>query len=140
MSLEVSSMGLLSHIFKNLKMSSEKKAIGTHFGINPYILESWMQSITFVRNVCAHHGRLWNRVLTLQPTMPKHTQSTWLSNTQFDNTRLYGFLSAVLYLLKIIDPSSTFSQDFQQLLNQFPEMNSARLGFPKNWQQEILWQ
>jgi abortive infection bacteriophage resistance protein len=139
MTLEISSMGLLSQTFKNLKMSNEKKAIGKHFGVNPYILESWMQSLTFVRNVCAHHGRLWNRVLTLQPTIPNHTQNIWLQNTNFDNNRLYGFLSAMLYLLKTIEPQTTFSKDFKKLLTQFPEMNASRLGFPHHWDSEALW-
>ena len=110
----------------------KKKAIGKHFGVNPYILESWMQSLTFIRNVCAHHGRLWNRILTLQPTVPNHTQNVWLKNNDFDNTRLYGFLSAMLYLLKTIDSHTTFSQEFKTLLTKFPEMNASRLGFPQH--------
>ena len=140
MTLEVSSMGLLSQTFRNLKMSDEKKDIGKHFGIHPFVLESWMQSLAFIRNVCAHHGRLWNRVLTLQPTMPSRTQNVWLSSIVFDNKRLYGFLSAMLYLLKTIDPNTTFSQDFKTLLSQFPEMNAFRLGFPHRWDSEALWQ
>jgi abortive infection bacteriophage resistance protein len=140
MTLEISSMGLLSQTFKNLKKSNEKTAIGNHFGIDPRILASWMQSLAFVRNICAHHGRLWNRVLTHQPTLPNYTKNIWLSNIQFDNTRLYGFLSAMLYLLKTIDPQTTFSQDFKKLLSQFPEMTPFRLGFPNNWDTEPLWQ
>jgi abortive infection bacteriophage resistance protein len=140
MTLEISSMGLLSQIFRNLKKTEEKKAIGNHFGIDPKILASWMQSLTFVRNVCAHHGRLWNRILTLKPTMPTRTQNVWLSNENFDNNRLYGFLSAMLYLLKTIDPHTTFSQDFKTLLTKFPEMNASRLGFPQHWDSEALWQ
>lgn len=64
MSLEVSSMGLLSKIFQNLMQSPEKKEIAKHFGItNPAILENWMHCFCNLRNICAHHGRIWNRRL-----------------------------------------------------------------------------
>jgi len=43
MSLEVSSFGLLSQIFSNLKKGTEKKDVATHFGLNDIsILENWM--------------------------------------------------------------------------------------------------
>lgn len=67
MSLEVTSMGLLSKIYKDLKMCPTKKSVATYFGLgHPKILESWMQSISYVRNICAHHSRLLNKVLTLK--------------------------------------------------------------------------
>ncbi len=62
MSLEVVSMGLLSKLFENLKKSNEKIAIAKAFGLpTVFILESWMHSLSHLRNVCAHHCRLWNR-------------------------------------------------------------------------------
>lgn len=43
MSLEVSSFGLLSQIFYNLRKGKEKIAITKHFGLNDVaILENWM--------------------------------------------------------------------------------------------------
>ncbi|HEY0048118.1 MAG TPA: Abi family protein, partial [Pyrinomonadaceae bacterium] len=104
MTFEVVSLGLLSKIYRNLKMSSAKKDISKHFGLpQPYILESWMQSITYVRNVCAHHSRLWNRVLTLRPQRLKKPNNLWISDSP-PNDKMYYFLCCILYLLRSINP------------------------------------
>ena len=72
MSLEVSSFGLLSQMFRNLKKSPEKIAVVKHFGLNNIeLLENWMLCFSHIRNTCAHHGRLWNRRLTAHITLSK---------------------------------------------------------------------
>lgn len=59
MSLEVTSIGLLSLIFQNLKSCPQKKAVTHHFGLlGNNVLENWMHNFCNIRNICAHHGRL----------------------------------------------------------------------------------
>lgn len=104
MSIEITSFGLLSQLYKNLKMTKEKKNIAKHFGLHPYVLESWLQSISYVRNIAAHHSRLWNRVMILQPQMPTHSTNIWLSeistkDINFVPTKIYAVLSCVIYLM-----------------------------------------
>ena len=48
--------------------ASERPSPGT-FGAKPFILRSWLRHLTYVRNICAHHSRLFNRVMTTRPTM-----------------------------------------------------------------------
>src|SRR5699024_2377721 len=68
MSLEVITMRLLSKLFGNLKKGVEKKKVAKDFGLpNPLILESWMHAFAGLRNICAHHSRLWNRRFTIVP-------------------------------------------------------------------------
>lgn len=91
-SLEVTSIGLLSKIYRDLKMDDTKKRIAKYFGVgHPKILESWMQSISYVRNVCAHHSRLFNRVLTLKPTYPTNTVYQWLNEKIFIMLKCMAF-------------------------------------------------
>ncbi len=74
MSLEVSSFGLLSLIFRNLKIGAEKKAVTRYYGLKDVsVLESWMHSFSNIRNICAHHSRLWNRRLTAHIKLPTNT-------------------------------------------------------------------
>lgn len=60
MAFEVLSLGLLSKFYQNMRVSLKaKKEIANHFGISqPIVFQSWIRSITYVRNVCAHHSRL----------------------------------------------------------------------------------
>lgn len=141
MTIEVISMGLLSKIFRNLKMSGAKKAVAAHFAVpNPYILESWMHSLTYVRNVCAHHSRLWNRTLTLKPKLPKKLSRPWVKNQDFSPNKLYAFLSCTLYLLKVINPNNRFSRQLKALQEAYPRIDFRNMGFPEGWEQEEFWQ
>ena len=140
MTFEVISMGLLSKVYRNLAMSDTKKAISKHFQVpTPYILESWMQSLTYVRNICAHHSRLWNRILTLKPQLLKKTNSPFLKHRDINPTKLYAFLSCCLYLLKVINPNTNFGNHFRELLQKYPDVRLKSMGFPEKWEEEILW-
>lgn len=140
MSLEVSSMGLLSKIFQNLKKGPEKKAITAHFGLTDVsIIENWMHCFSTLRNICAHHGRVWNRRLTLIK-LPTHPAHAFLENKSIYANKLYTTLSCIEYILKIISPGSTFSIRLQELMETCPLAQTKEMGFPKNWHDEELWQ
>ncbi|RLD87693.1 MAG: hypothetical protein DRJ09_09795 [Bacteroidetes bacterium] len=137
---EVFSLGLLSKIYENLRISEEKKTIARKFGLNhPKVLESWMHSLSVIRNICAHHSRLWNRELPASMKIPKITNDTWLSNTDFPQGKMYLPLSGILYLLNIIIPHNHFNRKLKTLLLQYPEIPLNQMGFPDDWENEQLW-
>ncbi len=140
MSLEITSLGLLSKIYENLRISPEKKTIANNFNLgHPKVLESWMHSIAVIRNICAHHGRLWNRIFPAQMKLPKNTSAIWLINTDFPHGKLYLALSSLLYLLNKIIPENHFIIKFKKLSNEYPDIPLKQMGFPENWEKETLW-
>lgn len=80
MTLEVSSFGTLSMFFKLLRPSLAKRKIANFYGVSDSVFESWLHSIVYVRNICAHHSRLWNKTLRIQPLFPRKTASVFLSS------------------------------------------------------------
>lgn len=139
MIFELTSLGSMSKIYKNLKMSQAKKDISTHFGVsNPYILESWMQSITYVRNICAHHSRLWNRILTIKPKVLSTPANQWISGSP-PNDKTYYFLCCGLYLLKAINPRTRFVNQLKMLLKRYPNLPMESMGFPNDWEDDKFW-
>lgn len=66
---ELSSFGLFSKIFQKVN-NDVKVPIANHFNLHSRILASWLHTLTNVRNICAHHARLWNRVLPIRPEIP----------------------------------------------------------------------
>ncbi|OGF54087.1 MAG: hypothetical protein A2452_13590 [Candidatus Firestonebacteria bacterium RIFOXYC2_FULL_39_67] len=48
-----------------------KKRIAEYYGISDNVLTSWLQTINVIRNICAHHSRLWNRELGVKPYIPR---------------------------------------------------------------------
>ena len=66
--IEIFSFGTLSKFYKNMK-SADKKIIAGTYGIGYTYFESWIESIAYVRNLCAHYGRLYNAKLTKTPRL-----------------------------------------------------------------------
>lgn len=139
MSLEVSSMGLLSKIFQNLQTSDEKKLVARHFGLtNPAILENWMHCFCNLRNICAHHGRIWNRRL-VPIKLPYNTLFPFLDNDKIYTNKLYAVLCCIEYVLKILSPHSTFKNRMKNIMENCPMKQEKEMGFPENWQNDKLW-
>jgi len=141
MAMEVSSFGTLSKLFRNLKMCDAKKQVGREFGMNPYVLESWMQSIAYVRNIVAHHGRIWNRKLTMRPALLKHVPKNyvWLTSNDIASNKIYAFIACLMYLKRTINPGTAFGFRLKKLIEENPIVDVASMGFPKGWEQELLW-
>jgi abortive infection bacteriophage resistance protein len=141
MSLEVTSIGLLSLIFQNLKSCPEKKAVTHHFGLlSNNVLENWMHNFCNIRNICAHHGRLWNRRIAIPITIPNKTKSDFILNKRVYPYKLYASLSAMVYVNGIIAPESEFKKNLLGLLKTCPNGQLKEMGFPKDWKQEKFWQ
>ena len=103
MSLEVVSLGLLSKLFLNLKKGPEKKKVAREFGLGkPEILESWMHSLANLRNICAHHSRLWNRRFTIRPILPYNTTYPFISNINIYTNKIYAQISSINLIRRII--------------------------------------
>ena len=138
MTMEVTSFGTLSILYKLLRPGTTKRKIANFYGVSDSVFESWLHSIVYVRNICAHHSRLWNRTLRIQPLFPRHTTHTFISRS-VSNNRLYYVLCIIQYLLRTVNPATTFFVRLQSLLQEFPNIDIAAMGFPKNWNNEALW-
>ena len=139
MSLEVASMGLLSQIFQNLKISPEKKAIAKHFGISDvFVFENWLFCFCNLRNICAHHGRVWNRRL-VQITLPYNTSSPYISKLNVYPNKLYATISSIQYVINIISPGSNFKDRLKTLMEDCPLKQEKEMGFPIDWEKDVFW-
>lgn len=141
MSLEVSSFGLLSQLFSNLKKGREKIAVANHFRLSDIgILENWMLCFSNIRNICAHHGRLWNRRLTAHIKFPTNPHFDFITNKQVYPYKLYASICCIQYILNTIIPANGFKADLIALINTCPLAQEKEMGFPVNWQLEAFWQ
>jgi abortive infection bacteriophage resistance protein len=139
MSFEVISFGLLSKMFQNLKKGPEKIILTRHFGLNDVsVLESWMFCFSMLRNICAHHGRVWNRRLN-SIKLPTNPTYSFLSNSSIYRNKLYTTLTCIEYLLNVINQESTFKKCLKDLIYSNEYVRLKEMGFPENWQKEELW-
>ena len=80
---EVLSFGSWSLIFDCLAQKQDKKQIADSFGLHPQVLQSWLHSLSFLRNLCAHHARIWNRHFKIAPIEMKKYQNHFKPNYLF---------------------------------------------------------
>lgn len=140
MVFEIVSFGTLSKIFSNLEKNNEKKKVAEHFGLDIYIFQSWLHHITVVRNICAHHARLWNRDIPKIPKLPNRPKNTWIKeNNELRPNKVYTTLCCLRYLLNIISPNNNLKNKIVDLINNHPDIDITKMGFQENWRNEYLW-
>lgn len=138
MTFEVSSFGTLSMMYRWLNPGQARRQLARYYGVSDTVLESWLHSIVYVRNICAHHSRLWNKRLSINAMVPRRTHLPFVT-TPNDTKKVYYILSIILYLLQTVNTRNTFVSRFKSLLQKYPCVDVAAMGFPQNWETESLW-
>jgi abortive infection bacteriophage resistance protein len=139
MLFEVTSFGSLSVMYSNIKPGLEKREIAWAFGLADPVFSSWIHSMVYLRNVCAHHSRLWNRAMSIQPLIPRKTDGQWLSNKAIPNNNTYFILSMLVYLMGQIKQDNDVVPRFKELLAKYPNIDPFAMGFPDGWNKEQIW-
>jgi len=117
-----------------------KQKIANHYGIPDEILTSWLKTINVIRNICAHHSRLWNREMGVKPYIPrKKKYPQWHEPVAVSQNRIFGVLTIFHYLLKTIAPQSNWKARLCSLLDEYPDISRWSMGFPDNWKESPLW-
>lgn len=138
MTSEVSSFGTLSMMYRWLNAGRARRKVAQFYGLTDTVMESWLHSIVYVRNICAHHSRLWNRRLSINALIPRHTRLPFVTIPD-DTKKVYYVLSIILYFLQTVNPKNTFASRFKSLLAKYPMADIRAMGFSVDWQDEPLW-
>ncbi|MGY0218364.1 Abi family protein [Endozoicomonadaceae bacterium StTr2] len=128
---EVWDFGAMSTLFGGMK-GCDQDTISLKYGIaNGRHFASWLRSLNYLRNVCAHHSRLWNRNIIDQPKLSASGESEIIDrfrgNPQLQ-ARPFLLLCMLQHLLVTVNPSSSWWQRLTDHLNNFPELNHLGLN------------
>lgn len=142
--LEVASLGTLSKLYKNLSHQlPEKATIAKGMGLNLHSeLSSWLEAIAYVRNIIAHHSRLWSRNMVKKPIEQlNNPMGQWFNKslTQVQTQKPFLIISCMLYLCNAVTPGHQIKSKILTLLNDNPLVPIYKLGFLNNWNNEPLW-
>ncbi len=127
MMLEILSMGTWSKVFSNIKCKNLQKKVSSNFNIQPHYLQSWIHSLSVLRNFCAHHYRIWNRNFTIKLHLTKK-QKKIISN----NAKLSAFLLIINDMLSSIGRAEDFKMRMKNLLNEYPNIPIHKMGLSKD--------
>lgn len=141
--IETLTLGQLSSVYENLKVRADRTEIAKGLGLNDALLKSWMRSYVRVRNISAHHGRLWNVGLGVYPMIPRDPSVSWLRGIDAlpkrSQKRLYPVLVSLQSILDTISPKSGWPRRLHSLASEAPELNRQGMGIPENWAQDPFW-
>jgi len=139
MSTELWDFGALSMFYSGMK-TKDRDFIAAQYGqLTGREFSTWLRCLNDVRNVCAHHSRLWNRPLSSAPRWPtlgRMPALDQLSPPQA-NHRLYAAIIVLHTLLRRINPTSQWTERLATHLETFPQNGACDLssaGFPQNWE------
>ena len=125
--VELFSFGTLSKFFKNMK-GEDKKAVASTYRIGYTYVESWIESIAYVRNICAHYGRLYNAKLSKKPMLYRQYRDAGI-----DNNLIFGVLICLSLLIPHDAHWNAFVDQLEDLIQKYPSVNISTMGFPENW-------
>jgi len=134
---EVMSLGLLSRWYANIKPMATRTAIASVYGLDQRVLESWLHHLTLVRNVCAHHSRLWNREFAVAPMLPQKP-SVLAAQFQARSRKPYNSLLILLHCMDRIAPHHHWRRRLIGLIDQHA-IPVAAMAFPPDWKSKALW-
>ncbi|WP_196793110.1 Abi family protein [Mobiluncus curtisii] len=97
-------------------------------------LVRWMEQLTVIRNICAHHGRLWNKSFAPAPTAALRTQPEFALLPENQSQKVFGALTVMAYLLRITSPGTSWPRKVTlHIKNSFlanPLVQPESLGLP----------
>jgi abortive infection bacteriophage resistance protein len=128
MATEVLSFGRLSKLCRSGLNEAQIRGVSDHLGVHPSLLSSWLQALSTVRNICAHHGRLWNRHMGISPKLPKNNEA-W---TGVHKSRVYASILMVRRLLQPIDDGVWWAGAAQLIAEADQGMKNA-MSVPDDW-------
>lgn len=142
--LQILSLGTLSKLYSNIKSAlPEKNIIARTIGMPNYTyLVSWMQSLSVIRNYCAHHSRLCHRKYAFPPKKMLTSTHAWIIKIPLNSHQaetLYNQLCAIKFLMDRVSPGNHFAVKLKDLMAKYSSVNCKNMGFPDNWQNEQLW-
>ena len=137
---EVMSLGQLSRWVSNLKFRRDRQRIAETYDLDEQVLCSFLHHLTHVRNLCAHHSRLWNRRFTITMRLPSARPFQvlgWFNPSA--ERQIHNTLVMLGVLLRVIDPEGAWAIRVRALLEGVPAADPGAMGFREGWESCPLW-
>jgi abortive infection bacteriophage resistance protein len=136
MTAELMTFGNVLTMFRFMNRP-EKIQIAKDFGLTLKVFESWLLSLNHVRNICAHHARLWNRRLGVRPIIPDSKKSTEWNGVK--NEKAFVVVLMLSHLLRYCARNTKWRSRLESLSNEYPDLPLGCMDFPVDWKEHPLW-
>jgi abortive infection bacteriophage resistance protein len=140
MATEIMSFGTVLSLYRG-SSRRVKRAAAAVFDVPEKVFDSWLLTLNTIRNICAHHSRLWNRELGIKPLIPHADKyPAWHRPVEIKNNRVFGVLTICHHCMARIAPQSMWPNRLRTLLDDFAgKVPIGHMGFPTNWIDSPIW-
>ena len=145
--LPAMSFGQLSKWYSNLTDRTIRQSISQIYGMDERTLVSTLRHLTKIRNICAHHERLWDCRISTGLRIPKrlgNSRETALAFNRSDQGqgKIYNSLVMTVHLMEVVTPNGDWPERFVDLSEEgsFNSIPYEDMGFPPNWSDYAIWQ
>jgi len=118
---EVMSLGSLSLLYKGL-LPDLQREICSGLDIQQFVLVSWLHHITYIRNICAHHNRLWNRELSIRPFIPRKDER-WKA-LRLDPSRVFTTIAILEWICRKVELPLCDIEPVFEVMNKISTLDS----------------
>ena len=145
---ELMTFGELSKWVAATRDPSVKTAVAADLGLpTREALEGTLQLLSYIRNICAHHGRVWNRhtvkrlpnIRRFHDDLVVHESVTPSGRQIQPENRIYNPLAVLARLLRHQSADTTFPARVRDLIEKRPPDQLEAMGFPKDWTNRPCW-
>jgi abortive infection bacteriophage resistance protein len=135
--METISFGTASILYQNIENNNLKRQVSNSFGTEPLFFNTWLNSLSYLRNQCAHHQKISKKTFKFPPKLPKRETLKFFEQLREDS--LYNVLCVIQFMLSKINIWCDFSHNIKELISNNPQIDLNELGFPNNWLEEPIW-
>jgi abortive infection bacteriophage resistance protein len=141
---ELMSLGELSMWYAATRDLKVRDAVARDLGLpTREICDGVLQAMAYVRNICAHHSRLWNRRLVKRMPRIKRLREDMVAEQVKGQNQpanlVYNVIAVLLHLLHRQCTDSTFGDRLRALVETITDEQRAAMGFPPDWRTRPAW-
>lgn len=139
---EVVSFGTMTRMYRGM-VRIDQQHVASRYALQPDVFGTVLLHLVYVRNLCAHHSRLWDRAWSVKAKLPAKPQ--WQPPIMPGNNRLYSTVVLTQHLLSNCHAIGTFAHEWKSrlfsLMNHPPNTPRAMscMGMPASWDQHPVW-
>lgn len=137
--VEVMSLGQMSRWFDNLRHAADRNAVVEGYGLDEALLRSALHHLSVVRNICAHHGRLWDRHVPIRFQLPrKHPADLVRSLSSDEAASTCNTLVIIGWLVAKVSPDQTWTARVADHVDGHGPAGKV-MGFPADFRDRPVW-
>lgn len=137
--IEIWDFGMMSTLFAGMKRVHQDQIAQKYAVTDGKEFARWLRSFNHLRNIAAHHSRLWNANIVDRSSVP-----ITLAGYPLNNAKPFLYLCLIKQLLDVICPNSQWGERLKQLYLDFPLKNHMVVdlidtGIISGWEDWELW-